>query len=311
VTNNKNHFQNLGYCCINLTINENLSVKNKITTNRSMIRKTFLEKGIVGASKLALLNVLDLEKILAWNTQNNINIFRISSDMFPWASDYKLENLPDFDKILSSLRRSGEYATKHNMRLTFHPGPFNKLTSLEERIIKNTSRDLEIHGEIFDLMGLSRTPWNAINIHVGAHYNDKEKALNAFCKNFNKLNESVKTRLTVENDDKASLYCTIELAELNKTISTPIVFDYHHHKFCNQGQTENEALEMAMSTWPKNIIPLTHYSESMCDEGVKCIPQAHSNFIYKKINDYGHNIHLELEAKMKDLTLLQYRKQWR
>ena len=57
----------LGYACINMTLG-----KEKITTNRSMIKKTFLTKGVSYASELAYKNVVDLEKILKWNVKNNI-----------------------------------------------------------------------------------------------------------------------------------------------------------------------------------------------------------------------------------------------
>ena len=33
---------------------------------------------------------------------------------------------------------------------------------------------------------------------------------------------------------------------IHKRIGIPIVFDYHHHKFCTGGQTEQEALELAI-----------------------------------------------------------------
>ena len=88
---------NLGYACINVTLAE-----QGITTNRGMIRKTFLEKGIAYASVLALQNVQALYKILEWNIQNGIKVFRVTSELFPWASEYKLEDLP-------ILLRSGRY----------------------------------------------------------------------------------------------------------------------------------------------------------------------------------------------------------
>jgi len=44
----------LGYCCINLTLQESL----KITINRGMVKRTFLERGISYASELALANVI-------------------------------------------------------------------------------------------------------------------------------------------------------------------------------------------------------------------------------------------------------------
>jgi UV DNA damage endonuclease len=229
--------------------------------------------------------------------------------MFPWASEYDISSLPDYQEIRASLERAGAYAKSIVQRLTFHPGPFNKLPSEDPNVIKNTTRDLEIHGEIFDLLNLPQTPYAKINIHVGAAYDDKLKACKTFIKNFKALSPSVRSRLTVENDDKASLYSTRELYDLiYKEIGIPIVFDYHHHTFCDGGQSEQEALELAISTW-NGITPVVHYSESRSleqqDRTIK--PQAHSDYVYKYINTYGHNIDIMIEAKHKELALLKYR----
>jgi UV DNA damage endonuclease len=78
----------LGYACINMGFS-NLPKKQRITTNRSMIKKTFLAKGLPYASELALQNCKDLLKILKWNEENGINFYRMSSNIFPWASEYK------------------------------------------------------------------------------------------------------------------------------------------------------------------------------------------------------------------------------
>jgi UV DNA damage endonuclease len=296
---------NLGYACINMTLS-NVPKKKRVTTNRSMIRKTFDARGIKYASELALQNVTDLETIFRWNEKNGFKFFRMSSDIFPWASEYELEQLPDFEKIAAKLARCGAYATKHGHRITFHPGPFNKLTSFNERVTTNTIKDLRTHGEVFDLMGLSRTPYNKINIHVGAHYNDKPSALANFCRNFDRLPDCVKQRLTVENDDKASLYSTAELYEgVFLSIGIPIVFDFHHHKFCTGDMTEEEALSIAAMTWGKNK-PVVHYSESKCDEyNIKCRPQAHSDYVNGPINTYGIDVDVMVEAKAKELAVLR------
>jgi UV DNA damage endonuclease len=158
-------------------------------------------------------------------------------------------------------------------------------------------------------MGLSRTPWNKINIHLGGVYGDKESAMNRFCKNFEKLPESVQTRLTVENDDKASMYSVKELYNgIYKRVGVPIVFDYHHHRFCNGGLTEQEALELAMSTWPKDITPVVHYSESRSieQEDEKIRPQAHSDYVYDYIDTYGNEVDVMIEAKHKELAVKKY-----
>lgn len=297
---------NFGYACINMTLSE-LPKSKRVTTNRSMIRKTFNQKGIAYASELALLNVLDLEKILKWNEQHGFRFFRLSSDIFPWASEYELEQLPDYEQIAAALKRAGNFAKAHGHRLTFHPGPFNKLTSSNERVTRNTIKDLTVHGEIFDLMGLSRTPYNKINIHVGAHYNNKPKALATFCKNFERLPECVQQRLTVENDDKASLYSTSELYfGVFEQIGIPIVFDFHHHKFCTGDLNEAEALFIASMTWG-SVKPVVHYSESRCDEqGIKCMPQAHSDYIKGPITLHGFDVDVMIEAKAKELAVQRY-----
>ena len=226
---------NLGYACINMNLSNPKqfgSDKDKITTNRSMIKRTFQEKGVEYVSELALQNVIDLNHIIKWNEQHNIKFFRMSSEIFPWASEYKWEDLPDIKMIKVWLENAGLMAEEYGQRLTSHPGPFNVLVSPNPKVVDNTITDLSIHGDIMDFMGLSRTPYNKINIHCNGVYGDKESAMGRFCKNFERLPENVQTRLVVENDDKASMYSVKDLYEgIHKKIGIPITFNYHHYKF--------------------------------------------------------------------------------
>ena len=200
----------------------------------------------------------------------------------------------------------GQLATQYGHRLTAHPGPFNVLVSPNEDVVQNTITDLTIHADIMDFMGLSRTPYNKLNIHCNGVYGDKESALDRFCKNFERLPMSVQSRLTVENDDKATMYSVKELYDgIYKRIGIPIVFDYHHHRFCTGGLSEQEALELAISTWPDDIVPVVHYSESrseeQLDESIR--PQAHSDLIKQLPNTYGNNVDIMVEAKHKELAI--------
>jgi len=276
--------------------------KKKITTNRGMIKKTFLKEGIDRASELGLLNTKDLMQIVKWNEQNGFKLFRTTSNLFPWSSEYQLCDMPHFNTISSILKDIGELASEYGQRITSHPGPFNVLVSPNDNVVKNTITDLSLHGEVFDLMGLSRTHYNVINIHCNGVYGDKISAMDRFCRNFEKLPESVQTRLTVENDDKASMYSVKDLMYIHQRTGIPIVFDYHHHKFCTGDLSEKDALEMAMSTWAEGIKPLVHYSESAPGK----IPQAHSDYIFEKINTYGYDLDIEVEAKMKELAVISY-----
>ena len=300
---------NLGYACINMELS-NRRGNDKITTNRSMIKKTFHDKGVDYASELVIQNVTDLKSIIQWNEDNGIKFFRLSSEIFPWASEYyqDWDNFPNIDLISTILKDCGDLATKYGHRITSHPGPFNVLVSPNENVVQNTITDLTIHADVFDFMGLSRTPYNKLNIHCNGVYGDKISAMDRFCKNFEQLPESVQTRLTVENDDKATMYSVKDLMYIHERIGIPIVFDYHHHKFCTGDLSEQEALELAISTWPDDIVPVVHYSESKAEhelnESIK--PQAHSDIIKELPNTYGNVVDIMVEAKHKELAIQEF-----
>ena len=124
-----------------------------------------------------------------------------------------------------------------------------------------------------------------------------------------RLSDAVKTRLTVEADDRPSLYSTHELYEgVYKKIGIPIVFDVHHHKFRNDGETEEEAMRLAASTWG-DVRPVIHYSQSRCVEynDNKIKPNAHSDSFWEPVNTYGLDVDCMLECKAKELGLFKMR----
>jgi len=294
----------IGYACINST----LQTAGGITTNRGMRQKTFNEKGLNYVSELSLQNCRDLVTIVKWNEEMGIKLFRMSSDLFPWMTLYEFTDLPDYDKIANLLKGVGTLAAKYDHRLTFHPSHFNALGSPNPVVVEKTIKELNKHSQIMDLIGLTISPYNKINIHVGGAYGDKESTLKRWVENYNKLDYNTRKRLTIENDDKANMYSVKELYEgIYKQCGVPIVFDYYHHKFCTGGLTEQEALELATSTWD-GITPCTHYSESRrkehLDESIKA--QAHSDLINGPIETYGNDIDVVVEAKHKELAVLNY-----
>ena len=292
---------NLGYACINMSLGKN------VTTNRSMVKRTFNSKGLDYVSELALANSKDLLKILVWNKNNNIKFFRLSSAMVPWGDGLDLTTLKDYNEISTALRKAGDYAKANGIRITSHPGPFVVLTSPKENVVEAAIKDLELHGKIFDLLGLSQTPYNKINIHCNGVYGDKLSAMNRFCENYLRLSDSVKNRLTVENDDKASMYNVKDLMYIHNRINIPIVFDYHHHLFNTGDLSEEEALKLAATTWG-DITPVVHYSESKAlhEENNKLKPQAHSDYIKSLPNTYGLDVDIMVEAKAKELAILPF-----
>tara|TARA_R100001463_G_scaffold12650_1_gene34193 strand:- start:307 stop:1203 length:897 start_codon:yes stop_codon:yes gene_type:complete len=292
---------NLGYACINTALKS-----GGIFTNRTMRRKTFDAKGLDYVSELSLQNVKDLETHIHWNNEFDIKLFRLSSQIFPWMEEYNWEDLKDWDEIKSLMLQIGKYAKEYNQRLTMHPGPFHCLASPNPKVVERTIIGLNKHSEQFDMMGYKPSHHNKINIHVGGAYGDKDAALSRFCENFKLLSENTKKRLVVENDDSPNEYSVKDLYEgVYKKIGTPITFDYFHHKFNTGGQTEEEALKLASTTWPIGVTQCCHYSESRrkekLDESIR--PQAHSDIIYEKIKTYGLEPDIVIEAKLKEQAI--------
>jgi UV DNA damage endonuclease len=295
----------LGYACINMTMGKHVS------TNRAMVKKTFQTKGLDYVSELALKNASDIIKILEWNRLNGIHFFRLSSSIVPWGDHLDLTQLKDYKEIKAELKKAGDYARYWGMRINSHPGPFCVLTSPNENVVNNAIADLELHGKIFDMMGLEKSPFNNINIHCNGVYGDKKSAMDRFIKNFQRCSNSVKMRLTIENDDKATMYSVKDLMYIYDETGIPIVFDYHHHQFCTGDLTEEQALKLAATTWPKDIGQEVHYSESKAlhENNSKLKPQAHSDYINSLPNTYGLDVDIMVEAKAKELAILPFLKE--
>jgi len=298
----------IGYCCLCLSLE-----KEKITTNRGMVKRTFLERGMPYVSELCLKNTEDLIKIIKFNGENNIRMYRMSSDMFPWMSEYEIEDLPDYEKIKENLLVAGNLSKDLDQRLSFHPSPYCVIASENPDVVKKSIKELRQHGQIMDLMGLERSYKYPINIHINTTKPTKKDAADRFINTFKVLPESVKKRLVVENDDKKTQFTPSDLYEMiYKESGIPITYDFLHHKCNPDSLSEMEALDLCISTWPKETIALTHFSDSRKlfeDSSAKEV--AHSDWIWSKIETYDRVFDIELEVKMKDLALLKYLELWK
>ena len=297
----------LGYAAMNRAVRE-----EDIRMNRGMRKATFEDRGLPYAGELALSNCRGLRRVLHWNVVNDVEFFRIPSSLLPWFSRYEIEELPNSEAVRETLTEAGAIAREHGVRVTFHPDHFVKLASPKPDVVARSKTDLENHGTLCDVMGLDRSPYNSINIHIGAHYDDKDATTRRFCENVQALSASVRSRLTVENDDTASLWSVPELLEeIHSEIGIPVVYDELHHQFTDRGLTREEALTRATATWDScKARPIIHYSESRrLHEGDPSLrPQAHSDYVAGPIRTWESGADVMIEAKAKERALLAYRR---
>ena len=290
---------------MNLTLNEGVKKKDQITASRTLRMSGF---SLDRVGQLALQNSKDLVKIMEWNRDNEIKMFRVSSEIFPFMDHPELGySLRDLSRehhtdIVSELVEAGSIAREAGIRLSCHPGPYTCLASPNSAIVVKSMRSLEMHQLIGSLLGQDHD-FN-INIHVGGVYEDKQATAERFCENFKRLNPALKMQLTLENDDKQSMWSPKELYDMiYSKCGVRLVYDYHHHRFCSN-ETVDEAVDMMFSTWSEDQVPKIHYSESAPGKR----PQAHSDYIEGPLPEFNTDrmYDVMLETKAKDLALKKY-----
>jgi UV DNA damage endonuclease len=298
----------LGYCCINQTLRS----KN-IYTGRGMISKTF---NIKESSKRALQNCRDLLTILQWNQQHHIKCFRIGSELFPRMTcsthGYSFEQLPDYKEITSILDACGKFAHSNSMLLSMHPGPFTTLASPNPNARDNGIKELLMHSLICDLLTQSVSLDIPINFHIGGSYGGSyEETSRRFIGVVTGLSDKVRSRIVIENDDKKNGWSVKKLYEfIYKLTGIPITFDLHHHLFCSDGLSAEEAFLLCRSTWNGRSQQL-HYSQSPTAE--KLIPK-HSDYYRDPLPSWlmsYDNFHVHLESKQKELSLIRLREEFK
>jgi UV DNA damage endonuclease len=299
------HIHRYGYACINMELAE-----QKVVTNRGIQLKTFEREGLPKCSELALLNLTDLHTILKWNIDNNILLYRMSSQLFPWMTEYALGNLPKWPRLKIKLEDIGDYVKGKDIRLSFHPGPYNNLGSPRDDVVAKSIVELEAHSKILDYMGLPANHWSKINIHLGGSYGDKEATIARFIKNFPRCSENLRSRFTLENDDRESLYSVGDLVKVHESTGVPIVFDGHHWEVGAKSGSYKEDMLAAYRTWPSGIVPTLHWSNSRKEyEDKDCKVNAHSDWYYKTMPLPNLDCDIMLESKMKERALLKYIKE--
>jgi UV DNA damage endonuclease len=241
-----------------------------------------------------LQNILDvLPKIIG----DGIKVLRISSSLFPiW--DHVDPTLVFNVETEALLEKIGTEVRKHKVRITTHPDQFIVLSSKNPAIISNSIKELNFHGTLFDRMGLDQTPYYSINIHGGAR-GQSERLI----RSIDRLEIGVRSRLTLENCEFA--YSVKELEVVSRKTGVPVCYDSHHHEFRTDGLTSKEAMELAISTWPSNVRPMTHLSNSKFPNDKPYKRRRHSDLITNIPQhqiDANNNgiIDIDVEAKLKN-----------
>jgi len=289
-----------GLCCIFL--------KAPITFRRTTAkhleqfsRETQLEK----VAEICRRNAGSLQNALRYCREHDIKSFRINSRILPLKTHphvgYTMEDLAAQRQIIQLFNRCGSFCQKQDIRTSFHPDQFILLSSPRDEVVQRSVADLIYQTEVAQWVNV-----DVINIHGGGAYGDKHKSLHRLRKHIERLPEAVRSRLTLENDDR--VYTPKDLLPVCKDMGIPLVYDVHHHRCLPDGISVEKTTERILDTW--NREPLFHIS-SPKNSWESCNPRDHHDYI--DAADFPEcwlqlDITVEVEAKAKELAVLKLKK---
>lgn len=276
-------------------------IKFRTTTATAMLRLAPEERR-ARLSELCRINAESLMSTLRYCADKGIGSFRIHSEILPVKTHpeagYTVEELPGSSAWVARFRECGVFARERGIRLSFHPDQFVVLNSPNPKTLAHSLAELDYQAEVAEWVGA-----DTINLHGGGAYGDKVSALEVLRRSIERLPEPVRSRLTLENDDK--VYTPAELLPVCREMQVPLVYDVHHHRCLRDGLTIAEATERARETWGKE--PLFHISSPIEGwDGPK--PERHHDYI--DASDFpvewkGWALTVEVEAKAKELAVLR------
>ena len=245
---------------------------------------------------LRWLNNLEVTRLCIKHCAENGWGYRVSSALFPCLThpDFKYRIDPEdigqfrYDNIMGEFHDIATDNSKWGVRLSTHPDQFNVLASENQASVDKTIAELNHHGWVMDMLGCERSYQNPMNIHVNCTKGELSDIAARFMSNLNKCEQSVTSRLVIENEDKGCW----NVDNLLTHFRLPITFDNLHDK-CNPSETSSEdCMYQCAATW--NVRPLFHYSESHPD---KTNPRSHADMPTDCPSIWQYDWDIELKSK--------------
>jgi UV DNA damage endonuclease len=181
-----------------------------------------------------------------------------------------------------------------------HPDQFTLINSLDTGVFERSLEELRYHARVLDLMRLDA--FAKIQIHVGGGYGDTGKSITRFIERFGRIDEGIRRRLVVENDDR--IYRVEHCLRIHGETRIPVLFDVFHHEANNSGTAIREMLNLVAGTWKeRDGIPMVDYSSQKDGERKgrhtqSIDPKAFKEFL-EQTRPFDFDLMLEIKDKEK------------
>lgn len=254
-----------GYVAISLEVKD--SSPSKTMTMSNFRKLPDREAGLRRLEQIARTNLQNTLRLLKHNVAEDIHMYRMSSKLIPLATHTELADWDPFPALAEDFAAIGEYVHKHELRVSFHPDHFTVLSTPRPEVLESSIRDLRYHVKMLDAMGLDARSKN--NIHIGGAYGDKPTAADRFVEHFATLDDDIRCRITLENDDKT--FTTPETLAVAQRTGLPMVLDIHHHLVNCEGEPASDWWQQVAQTWESPL------SRTDVPDGVHLPPKIHAS----------------------------------
>lgn len=246
-------------------------------------------------------NLEALKQLIQYNKENNIHLFRISSDLIPFGSS-PVNILQWQEMFADTFAEIADAIADASLRVSMHPGQYTVINSPNIDVVNRAIADLEYHEKVLHL--LKRDSTSKLILHIGGVYGDKKAASERFCYNWHQLSDRVKSRIVLENDER--FYNISDVFNIAEHLGIPVVFDSLHHSINppeGSGSFDYWILKCAKTWKQSDGRQKIHYSQQKNDGKLG----AHSKTIYSEefLRFYQtiSNMDLDMMLEVKDKNL--------
>lgn len=250
-------------------------------------------------SEIALSNAAALNAAIMKCSELGIGAFRITSRILPLAthpeSGYRIEYLPDGERVSAEFVQARETARRLDIRLSFHPDQFVVLNSESTSVVASSVREMDHQALVAQMVGAE-----ALTLHAGGIAGGVKEAIERLERGIEQLGPVARSLLALENDDR--LFSPGDLLPFCERTGIPFVYDVHHHRCHPDDMEAAEASERAAATW-RGREAWMHISSSR--EGPN--RRMHSDYVDpREVPDawLGSAMTVDVEAKAKERAVL-------
>ena len=192
----------------------------------------------------------------------NLRMVRLGSDILPVYTHLSYSYFwrrPDVRLYLEQhFALVGASARKNGVRLSFHPGQFVVLASINPGIVDRSIEEFEYHASMAAWMGFGRSFQDfKINVHISGRLGPE-----GIRQAYKRLTPEARSCITIENEENSwGINDCLSISDI-----VPIVLDIHHH-WIREGEyilPSDDRVSRVLDSW-RGVRPTCHYSVSRED----------------------------------------------